>query len=157
MAASRVAACGRPRELASLQKQQIKMLPFVTVSIFKFTVTGRCTEWCATKRFLPCYNATHVIVRSTASVGTQCPAGEAQNYPVWTPMRAGFLFVVPVLTGVLAVANNRNSNCKLFSAQLLIDRTKQWPLPAWPRVGGHLNLFGVQNLDKFVVARLVPV
>ena len=98
-----------------------------------------------------------MIVRSITSVGAQCPAGEGQSYPVWTPMRAGSVFVVPFLTGVLAVANNRNSNCNFFSAQLLIDRPKQWPLPAWPRVGGHLNLFGVQNLDKFVVARLVPV
>ena len=147
------------------------MLLFVSVSIFKFTVTGRCTEWCATKRCLPCYHTTHVIVRSTTSGGIQCPAGEAQSYPVSTPMRAVFLFVVSFVTGVSAVANNRNpvfyrcfSRCKhlhtcctLFSAQLIINKTKQCGrLPAWPRVGGHVNLFGVQNLDKFVVARLVP-
>ena len=59
-------------------------------------------------------NATHGIVRSITSVGGQCPAGAAQSYVVSTPMRVEFVALVLLLTGVSAVATNRNNNCKFF-------------------------------------------
>ena len=65
-----------------------------------------------------------MIVRSITSVGGQCPAGAAQSYSVSPPMRVEFVALVLFSTGALAVATNRNNNCKTFFHQLIIDGTR---------------------------------